>query len=186
MSPTDSMFLLGESRDHPMHVGGLALFDPPEGAGPHELRAMLDAALTRTTVAPLLRRRATRSITTLGQWGWDTDTDVDLDHHIRHDALPAPGGHTELMALVARLHATPLDRSRPLWVMHLIEGLGDNRFAIYMKIHHALADGVTAMKLLRSALSTDPDATGMPAPWEPLVRERPPARGGPGRACSAR
>jgi diacylglycerol O-acyltransferase len=176
MSPTDSMYLLGESRDHPMHVGGLALFDPPEDSAPQDIRAMLDAALARDTVAPLLRKRATRSITSLGQWGWETDTAVDLDHHIRHDALPAPGGITELMALAARLHATPLDRSRPLWEMHLIEGLGDNRFAVYFKIHHALADGVAAMKLLRSTLSEDPDASGMPAPWEPLMRERPTLR----------
>ncbi|SDD43643.1 acyltransferase, WS/DGAT/MGAT [Rhodococcus tukisamuensis] len=172
MSPTDSMFLLGESRDHPMHVGGLALFAPPGGADPRHVRAMLDSALARGAVAPLLRKRAARSLTTLGQWGWDTDTDVDLGHHVRHDALPQPGGITELMALVARLHATPLDRSRPLWEMHLIEGLADGRFAVYFKIHHALADGVSAMKLLRSALSEDPDAREMPAPWEPLVRER--------------
>lgn len=188
MSPTDSMFLLGESRDHPMHVGGLALFEPRDGTGPQEMRAMLDAALARGDAAPLLRRRATRSLASLGQWAWETDTDVDLDHHIRHDALPAPGGMTELMALVARLHATPLDRSRPLWEMHLVEGLRDNRFAVYVKIHHALADGVAAMALLRTALSVDPDESGMPAPWEPLTPERPtlrlvpdpPTGGGPG------
>ncbi|NMM90979.1 diacylglycerol O-acyltransferase [Rhodococcus sp. SRB_17] len=173
MSPTDSMFLLGESRDHPMHVGGLALFEPPDGADAQAVRAMLDTALARGTVAPLLRKRARRSVTTLGQWGWDTDADVDLDHHVRHDALPTPGGTTQLMELVARLHSGLLDRSQPLWEMHLIEGLTDGRFALYMKIHHALADGVSAMKLLRSALSEDPDTTGMPAPWEPLVRERP-------------
>ncbi|WP_024793470.1 WS/DGAT/MGAT family O-acyltransferase [Tomitella biformata] len=176
MSPTDSMFLIGESRDHPMHVGGLALFAPPEAADARDVRSMLDAALTRGEVAPLLRQRARRSVTSLGQWGWETDTDVDLDHHVRHDALPAPGGMAELMTLVARLHATALDRGRPLWEMHLIEGLADNRFAVYMKIHHALADGVSAMKLLRSALSSNPDASGMPAPWEPLVRERPALR----------
>ncbi|OYD61372.1 WS/DGAT/MGAT family O-acyltransferase [Rhodococcus sp. OK302] len=187
MSPTDSMFLLGESRDHPMHVGGLALFEPPDGADAQTMRAMLDAALARGTVAPLLRKRARRSVTTLGQWGWEEGTPVDLGHHIRHDALPAPGGITELMTLVARLHSGLLDRSRPLWEMHLIEGLTGGRFAAYMKIHHALADGVSAMKLLRSALSEDPDVSGMPAPWEPLVRERPalrlvpnPPAGGPG------
>ena len=169
MSPTDSMFLLGESREHPMHVGGLALFEPPEGAQARELREMFGAALTRDRVAPLLRKRATRSLTTLGQWGWDTDTEVDLDYHVRHDALPRPGGIDELMALVSRLHAGLLDRSRPLWEMHLIEGLDDGRFAVYTKIHHALADGVSAMKLLRSALSEDPDARDMPAPWEPLA-----------------
>ncbi|MFC4602250.1 WS/DGAT/MGAT family O-acyltransferase [Rhodococcus kronopolitis] len=188
MSPTDSMFLLGESRDHPMHVGGLALFVPPEGADPRAMAAMLDAALVRGAVAPLLRKRAARSLTTLGQWGWESDTEVDLGHHVRHDALPAPGGTLELTALVARLHAGLLDRSRPLWEMHVIEGLADGRLAVYFKIHHALADGVSAMKLLRSALSEDPETRGMPAPWEPLVRERralalvpdPPAGGPPG------
>jgi diacylglycerol O-acyltransferase / wax synthase len=172
MSPTDSMFLVGESREHPMHVGGLVLFEPPEGTQARELREMFGAALTRDRVAPLLRRRATRSLATFGQWGWDSDTVVDLDYHVRHDALPQPGGIKELMALVSRLHAGLLDRSRPLWEMHLIEGLDDGRFAVYAKIHHALADGVSAMRLLRSALSEDPDARDMPALWEPLVRER--------------
>ncbi|MFC7448726.1 WS/DGAT/MGAT family O-acyltransferase [Rhodococcus daqingensis] len=173
MSPTDSMFLLGESREHPMHVGGLALFTPPEGADARDVRAMLDSAFARADVSPLLRKRARRSVTSLGQWGWETDTDIDLGHHVRHDALPAPGGLTELLELVSRLHGGLLDRSRPLWEMHLIEGLADGRFAVYTKIHHALADGVSAMKLLRSALSEDPEAREMPAPWEPLVRERP-------------
>ncbi|MFC9790833.1 wax ester/triacylglycerol synthase family O-acyltransferase [Rhodococcus sp. NPDC127528] len=172
MSPADSMFLLGESREHPMHVGGLAVFEPPEDADARDVRAMLDAALARGEVAPLLCRRAARSVTSLGQWGWESDTEVDLGHHVRHSALAAPGGIAELMDLVSRLHAGLLDRSRPLWEVHLIEGLADGRFAVYMKIHHALADGVSAMKLLRSALSEDPDKRAMPAPWEPLVREQ--------------
>ncbi|MFG1782608.1 wax ester/triacylglycerol synthase family O-acyltransferase [Rhodococcus oryzae] len=175
MSPTDSMFLLGESRDHPMHVGGLVLFEPPDGASGKDLRAQFDAALARGSVSSLLLKRARRSPTTLGQWGWETivEGDLDLDHHVRHNALPAPGGAAELMDLVGRLHAGLLDRGRPLWEMHLIEGLADGRFAVYTKIHHALADGVSAMKLLRGALSEDPDARDMPAPWEPLARDRP-------------
>lgn len=176
MSPTDSMFLLGESRDHPMNVGAVALFAPPDGARPQDVRAMLDEAIDRGEVVPLLRKRARRSVTSLGQWGWEPGVEVDLGHHIRHDALPAPGGAAELMTLVARLHATPLDRGQPLWEIHLIEGLADNRFALYMKIHHALADGMSAMKLLRSALSEHPDASGMPAPWEPLAAQRPALR----------
>ncbi|MFE3292643.1 wax ester/triacylglycerol synthase family O-acyltransferase [Rhodococcus sp. NPDC059234] len=172
MSPTDSMFLLGESREHPMHVGGLVLLQPPEGMDAEEIRSMLDAALRRGDVSPRLRKRARRSVTSLGQWGWDADTDVDLDYHVRHDALPQPGGTTELMDLVSRLHAGLLDRNRPLWEMHLIEGLADGRFAVYMKIHHALADGVSAMRMLRRALSEDPDARDMPAPWEPSAGER--------------
>lgn len=166
------MFLIGESRDHPMHVGGVAVFAPPDGASALDIRSMLDAALARGEVAPLLRKRARRSVTSLGQWGWEDGVEVDLGHHIRHNGLPAPGAIAELMTLVSRLHTTALDRDRPLWEIHLIEGLADGRFAVYMKIHHALADGVSAMKLLRSALSSDPDATGMPAPWEPLARAR--------------
>ncbi|MFC4602863.1 WS/DGAT/MGAT family O-acyltransferase [Rhodococcus kronopolitis] len=173
MSPADSMFLLGESREHPMHVGGLALFAPPEGGDADDVRAMLDAALAGGAVSPVLRKRPRRSLTTLGQWGWEEGVDVDLGHHIRHSALPQPGGIKELLELVSRLHAHLLDRNRPLWEMHLIEGLADGRFAVYTKIHHAVTDGVSAMRLLRSTLSEDSGERGMPAPWEPLVRDRP-------------
>ncbi|SDC97762.1 WS/DGAT/MGAT family O-acyltransferase [Rhodococcus tukisamuensis] len=173
MSPADSMFLLGESREHPMHVGGLALLAPPEGGDADDVRAMLDSALAGGAVSPVLRKRPRRSLTSLGQWGWEEDVEVDLSHHIRHSALPQPGGVKELLELVSRLHAHLLDRNRPLWEMHLIEGLSDGRFAVYMKIHHAVTDGVSAMKLLRSTLSEDSGERGMPAPWEPLARDRP-------------
>ncbi|TQC40149.1 wax ester/triacylglycerol synthase family O-acyltransferase, partial [Rhodococcus sp. WS4] len=172
MAPTDSLFLLGESREHPMHVGGLALFTPPDGASAADLREMFETALTGDRVATLFRKRARRSVTSLGQWGWDTlaDHEVDLGHHVRRDALPRPGGTDELMALVSRLHGTLLDRSRPLWEMHLIEGLADGRYAVYTKIHHALADGASAMNLLTGSLSADPHRRHMPAPWQPAPR----------------
>jgi WS/DGAT/MGAT family acyltransferase len=169
MAPTDSLFLLGESREHPMHVGGLAVFTPPEGASAADVRAMFDAALVGDQVAAPFRKRARRSVTSFGQWGWDTlpHHEVDLEHHVRRDALPQPGGMTELMTLVSRLHGTLLDRSRPLWEMHLIEGLADGRYAIYTKIHHALADGASAMRLLRDSMSEDPHRRNMPTPWQP-------------------
>lgn len=168
MSPTDSLFLLGESREHPMHVGGLTLFTPREGASATQVRELFDTALAENQIAPLFRRRARRSVTSLGQWGWDTVTEdeVDLGHHVRRDALPCPGGMSELMTLVSRLHGTLLDRSRPLWEMHLIEGLADGRYAVYTKIHHALADGSSAMGLLRRSMSEDPHRRNMPAPWQ--------------------
>ena len=169
MAPTDSLFLLGESREHPMHVGGLALFTPPDGASAADVREMFETALAGDRMATLFRKRARRSVTSLGQWGWDTlaDHQVDLGHHVRRDALPRPGGTDELMALVSRLHGTLLDRSRPLWEMHLIEGLADGRYAVYTKIHHALADGASAMNLLAGSLSADPHRRHMPAPWQP-------------------
>ncbi|MCQ4118599.1 WS/DGAT/MGAT family O-acyltransferase [Rhodococcus tibetensis] len=168
MSPTDSLFLLGESREHPMHVGGLAVFTPPDGADAAGVRAMFETAMVADEVAPTFRKRARRSVTTLGQWGWDTATDVDLNHHVHRHALPRPGGMPELLALASRLHAGLLDRSRPLWEMHLIEGLADGRYAVYTKIHHALADGASAMNLLRRSMSEDPDRQMMPAPWQPV------------------
>ncbi|MGU3583898.1 WS/DGAT/MGAT family O-acyltransferase [Rhodococcus sp. C26F] len=168
MSPTDSMFLLGESRDHPMHVGGLILLRPREGTTAADLGALFTAAAQDGEVAPLWRKRAVRSLGTFGQWAWEEDANFDLSYHVRRNALPQPGGLDELWDLVSRLHSTLLDRSRPLWQMHVIEGLADGRLAVYTKIHHALADGVGAMKLLRRALSPDSEQTGMPAPWAPF------------------
>ncbi|MFC9556908.1 wax ester/triacylglycerol synthase family O-acyltransferase [Rhodococcus sp. NPDC056960] len=169
MSPTDSMFLLGESREHPMHVGGLAIFTPPDGADAADLGAMFATAAASDEVAPLFRKKARRSVTTLGQWGWGTATDVDVDYHVHRNALPQPGGMLELTTLVSRLHGAALDRTRPLWEMHLIEGLADGRYAVYTKIHHALADGASAMNLLRRSMSEDPTRRGMPAPWQPAA-----------------
>jgi diacylglycerol O-acyltransferase len=165
MPPTSAMFLVPESRDQPMHVGGLQLFKPPEGAGRDYLRDLWQEAVQVTDVAPLFRRRPHRGLTTLGQWAWVDDGDIDLEHHIRHSALPRPRRIRELLALTSRLHGTLLDRHRPLWETHLIEGLEDGRFAVYSKTHHALMDGVSALRLLERSLSTDPDDRGVRMPF---------------------
>ena len=91
--------------------------------------------------------------------------DVDLDYHVRHSALPHPGGQRELGVLVSRLHSNELDLHRPLWEVHLIEGLEGNRFAIYSKMHHSLVDGVSGMRLIMRALSSDPTSAGTPSFW---------------------
>ena len=99
--------------------------------------------------------------------------DVDLDYHVRHSALPHPGGQRELGILVSRLHSNQLDLHRPLWEVHLIEGLEGNRFAMYSKIHHSLVDGVSGMRLIMRALSTDPDKRGMASFWTVGAGEKP-------------
>ena len=114
MSPTDSMFLLRESRDHPMHVGGLILLSPQDGTSAADLGALFTAATQNGEVAPLWRKRAVRSLGTFGQWAWEEDSELDLSYHVRRNALPQPGGLDELWDLVSRLHSTLLDRSRPL------------------------------------------------------------------------
>jgi WS/DGAT/MGAT family acyltransferase len=91
--------------------------------------------------------------------------EIELDYHLRHSALPWPGGERELGVLVSRLHRTQLDLSQPLWELHVIEGLHDDRFAIYVKVHHSLMDGVAAIRTLRWALTTDPDRRGMRPMW---------------------
>jgi diacylglycerol O-acyltransferase len=174
MSPTDSAFLIVESREHPMHVGSLQLFQPPEGADAIDVRSMFDAAIAADEVAPLFQKRPRRSITSLGQWGWDTDREFDLEHHVRRNALPHPGRVRELLALCSRLHSTLLDRHRPLWEIHLIEGLDDGRYALYFKVHHALVDGVAATRMLSRMLSEDPAQRDMPAPWALRDGERRP------------
>ncbi|MEB3034737.1 WS/DGAT/MGAT family O-acyltransferase [[Mycobacterium] nativiensis] len=168
MSPTDSMFLLAESENCQMQVGGLALFSPPEGARAADVRQMFTTAVARDSVAGMWRKRARRSLTSLGQWGWDTSSDVDLNRHVHYSALPSPAGMADLWTLVSWLHATPLSRELPLWELHLIEGLADGRYAVYIKVHHALTDGVSAMGMLRAALSSDPSRRGQPALWEPV------------------
>jgi diacylglycerol O-acyltransferase / wax synthase len=133
-------------------------------------------------IAPTFRKRAHRSLTTLGQWAWEQDHDIDLEHHVRHSALPRPGRIRELLGLASRLHSTLLDRQRPLWEMHLIEGLRDGRFAIYFKLHHAVMDGVSALQLMQNVLSTDPEDTTLRAPYMPVERTKPSSSGGPGLA----
>jgi len=166
IAPADAVFLAAETANRPMHVGALALLSPPDGAGPSFARDAFAAAVDRDRVAPLWRRRPRRSVGSLGPWYWHTDAAVDLDYHVRVSALPRPGARNLLWDTVSELHAETLDRSRPLWRMHVIEGLGDGQYALYLKIHHALADGVSTMHLLRQTVGPDPDRRGMPALWE--------------------
>jgi diacylglycerol O-acyltransferase len=165
MPPTDAMFLIPESREQPMHVGSLQLFVPPEGSGPDFLTDLYREALQVTAIAPAFRKRPVRGFATAGQWSWEEDEAIDLEHHVRHSALPRPGRIRELLALTSRLHGTPLDRQRPLWEAHLIEGLADGRFAVYTKLHHALMDGISAARLMERSLSTDPDRRDTPMPF---------------------
>ena len=165
MDPAAQGFMIAESRKTPMHVGGLHLYTPPEGAGPEWGRETYEQFLSSKDVAPLYLKRPHRSLTTAGSWFWTQDDQFDLEYHVRHSAIPAPGRIRELLELCGRLHGTRLATERPLWEMHFIEGLADGRFAVYTKLHHALVDGVSAMRLLQATLTDDPDARDTPPPW---------------------
>jgi len=192
VGPLDAMFLGGETREQPMHVGGLMLFELPEGAGrdhvfPESSRDFVSRLyhemLAAPSVNPLFERRVRNRPQDLGYWSWEQDPHIDLEYHVRLSALPRPGRYRELFALTSRLHSTLLDRHRPLWEMHLIEGVEGRRFALYSKIHHALIDGVTALRWMQDTLTTDPTRTDMPATYA-LPQSHEPVGAGAGRLPS--
>jgi len=165
IDPSSAAFLYAENRSMPMHVGSLQLFKKPESAGRNYGQVMYHEWRDVDEIAPLFLKHPSRSVTTAGQWFWREDELFDIDHHVRHSALPKPGRVRELLDLVSRLHGSRLAYERPLWEAHVIEGLHDGRLAVYNKIHHALVDGVSSMRLLQSILSPDPDKRDMPPPW---------------------
>ncbi len=165
IDPTAVGFLMAENRRMPMHVGGLQLFKKPEGAGRNYATELYHQMRDVEKIAPLFLKHPKRSFKAGGQLVWVEDEQFDIEHHVRHSALPKPGRVRELLDLCSRLHGTRLAPERPLWEAHIIEGLRDGRVAMYTKTHHALVDGVSAMRLLQSVLSTDPDRRDMPAPW---------------------
>ncbi|WP_328525845.1 WS/DGAT/MGAT family O-acyltransferase [Kribbella sp. NBC_00359] len=189
VGPLDAMFLLGETREQPMHVGGLMLFELPEGAGrdhvfPEGSRdytsGLYHDMVAAPAVHPLFARRVRRRPLDLGYWSWEQDEDIDLDYHVRLSALPRPGRFRELFELTSRLHGTLLDRHRPLWETYLIEGVEGRRFAMYTKIHHSMIDGVTALRWMQDTLTSDPARTGMPATFALPVSAAEPANSADG------
>jgi WS/DGAT/MGAT family acyltransferase len=174
LSFLDTAFLLAERRETPMHVGGLHLFTLPEGVDEQEFLYGLADNLKSTTrlQQPFGDRLKMGRAGVLGPLYWEEDPSLDLDYHIRHSALPKPGRFRELFALVSRLHGTLLDRNRPLWEMHLIEGLPERKFAVYSKFHHAAIDGARSIHLVQSMYSTDPKARTHDSPLSIEAGER--------------
>src|SRR5919198_5547018 len=193
LSPVDATWLLLESRDTPMHVGGLFEFTPPPDAPADFLKRELERMRSSRAIPPPWNLRLVQGPLVGPRLPlMREDHDVDLDYHVRHSALPHPGGQRELGILVSRLHSHQLDLHRPLWEVHLIEGLEANRFALYSKTHHSLIDGVSGMRLMMRALASDPAKRGMPPFWtvragdgRPSPESREDGRGPLGQAVEA-
>ena len=152
LSPTDSAFLWMETRSQPMHVAGLNLYTPPKGSGPDFVAKLLQQWRQHLKALPPFNQRP---VLRLGLWHWEEDAEFELDYHLRHVALPHPGRIRELLVMVSRLHGNLMDRNRPLWEAYVIEGLPGGRFATYIKIHHALVDGVSGARMMADGLSHD-------------------------------
>lgn len=164
LSLLDSGWLFMETPESPMHVGSLQLYELPADAGPDYLANLYAAMLAETGFCSPFNRKLQWKLPGALDASWVQDDRLDIEYHVRHSALPKPGRVRELLALVSRLHAHRLDRRRPMWECHLIEGLEGNRFAVYVKMHHALVDGVAGSRLLQSRLSALPLSTPI-APW---------------------
>ena len=150
LSLVDGLFLYLETPQTPMNIASLTIFTQtsPE---PDLFARFREHTAARLDLLPSYRRRLEMTPLGLDHPVWVVDDPLDLDHHIRHVALPKPGTMEQLRALVAELHAVPLDRARPLWEYHLIEGLENGAFAVYIKLHHCDMDGIAGMSTLASA-----------------------------------
>lgn len=171
LSPADQLFLWLEKRQQPMHVAGLMLFSFPENAGPKYVTELAESL--RAYQHPE-GRYGEKLVRKMGQYYWEEDDHFDLEHHFRHEALPKPGRIRELLARVSAEHSNLMDRERPLWEFHLIEGVRGRRFAVYSKVHHSMMDGVAAMKTCIRSLSYDPQEMNIPPIWAMPPKKREP------------
>ncbi len=165
LKPLDAAWLYVDTVDTPMQVACLAIFSLPEDAPRDFIKELFTHLRSVTTFAPPFNLKLSSPKLRAVMPAWVEDERIDLDYHLRHSALPKPGGERELGVLISRLHSHPMDYHRPLWECHIIEGLEHNRFALYMKMHHSLVDGVGGMRMLQRMLSPDPRARRLPPPW---------------------
>jgi diacylglycerol O-acyltransferase len=175
----DASFLAFETANSTGHVGGVSVLDPGEAPKPLTLARLTEVLADRLPLVPVLRRKILNVPLGLDQPYWIDDAEFDIEYHVRELALPVPGSDAQLTEQVARLHARPLDRSRPLWEIYLITGLAGDRAAVYTKIHHSAIDGASGAELLTVLFDLAPGGRELP----PAQRFRPERR--PGSAALA-
>ncbi|MCW5892417.1 MAG: wax ester/triacylglycerol synthase family O-acyltransferase [bacterium] len=168
LSAQDRVFLHFEEGPAHMHLGGLTLFEPGTLATPDggidvgRIRAHI---ASRLHLVPRYRQRLSW-IPVVGRPVWVDDEHFDLSYHVRHTAVPRPGDDAQLKLLAGRIFSQQLDRGKPLWEIWVIEGLADGRFALLVKTHHALADGISAFDLFAALLTPEPqEHVDSPQPW---------------------
>ena len=170
----DAAFLAMETATMHMHMAAVLVLEPPDHAAGEppavqadRMRAVVDE---RLHLVPLLRRRVLRVPFGLHHPVWADDPGFDLDYHLQRASLPAPGGPAELSAFVGAVLSRPLDTGRPLWEMHVVEGLESGHLAVVPKLHHAVIDGVSGAQTLAAFLDLGPEGRAVPrrvALWRP-------------------
>src|SRR5215475_13234852 len=143
LTAVDASFLTNESSASHMHVGAILIF---EGPAPRYLD-LVEHVRSRLKQVPRFRQKLVVPPLEAGRPLWADDVNFNLTYHIRHTALPAPGGEEQLKRLAGRIFSQQLDRSKPLWEMWLAQGLERDRFAILTKTHHAMVDGISGVDI---------------------------------------
>jgi WS/DGAT/MGAT family acyltransferase len=166
LTSTDASFLHQEGRSSHMHIGGVLLFEGP----PPPFSDYLDHVRSRLHLVPRYRQKLAVPPLESGRPLWIDDPSFNLEYHVRHSALPAPGGEEQLLRLAARIASQQLDRGRPLWESWMIEGLEDDRFALIFKTHHSLVDGISGVDLATVLFDLErhpAPSGGELRPWQP-------------------
>jgi diacylglycerol O-acyltransferase len=170
LSGLDASFLYLETPAQLMHVCGLMVLDPSTMPEPYDFRAFRDGIGSRVRDVPEFTRKLRRVPLGLDHPVWVRDRQFDIERHVHRLALPTPGGYAELTELASHLAGLPLDRSRPLWEMWVIENYagpeGQDLVAVFTKMHHATVDGVSGANLVSHLCSLEPDAEPLGAGQE--------------------
>ncbi len=170
LSGLDASFLYFETPNDHLHVSSIAIYDPSTVPGGYSFNRVKETVAERLHLVPQFRRRLVTVPFNLHHPLWVEDPDFDLDFHVRHIAVPAPGGDPELADLAADILSRQLDRSKPLWEIWVVEGLANGHIAAVTKMHHSTVDGVSGANILVHLLDLAPDPAEHPAPpdrWEP-------------------
>jgi WS/DGAT/MGAT family acyltransferase len=161
LSPVDVSFLDQEKEGSHMHIGAVMTFEGPPPTR-DDLRAHIES---RLHLVPRYRQKLTFPRLEMGRPLWVDDPTFNIDYHVRHTALPQPGGIEQLRLLTGRIFSQRLDRTKPLWELWLVQGLEDNRFAVISKTHHSLVDGVSGVDLTTVLFDVSP------TPSEPIAED---------------
>ena len=163
LNSLDASFVDAEDQDHQTSfaIASIAVFEGPAPS----YEEFLTAIQRRLPLVPLYRRKLRKVPLSLGPPVWVDDPHFDIRYHVRHTALPAPGGDEQLRKLMARVMTQRLDRDYPLWEYWLVEGLEQGRWALISKVHHCMVDGVSGTDMYRVMFDTSPE----PAPLPPVT-----------------
>jgi len=171
LSAVDASFLAQEGHNAHMHIGAVMVFEGP----PPAFAEFADHVRGRLHLVPRYRQKLAVPPLETGRPLWIDDPSFNLEYHLRHTGLPEPGTEDQLRALAARIHSQRLDRTKPLWELWLVQGLGDGRFALISKTHHALVDGVAGVDLATVLFDLEPVPPALPHGGEPWVPQPEPS-----------